>query len=146
VIAVDTNILVHAHRRDASLHGRARPLLQELAEAPTPWAICYHSLVEFHAVATRRGLWPKPSTPAEAWNQISAWRESPSLRILYDSEACLGLLQAAALGQQVTGGMIHDARIAVCCQVNGIAELWTVDRDFSRFPQLRCRNPLSRGG
>jgi hypothetical protein len=47
---------------------------------------------------------------------------------------------------QWRGSLIHDAGIAVCRQVNGIAELWTVDRDFSRFPRLRCRNPLSRGG
>jgi len=144
VIAVDTNILVHAHRRDASLHDRARPLLVQLAEAPTPWAICYHSLVEFHAVVTRRGLWGRPSTPAAAMDQIAAWRESPSLRILHDTEACLELLHDAAVSQSVTGALIHDARIAVCCQVNGIAELWTIDRDFSRFPGLRCRNPLSQ--
>jgi uncharacterized protein len=144
VIAVDTNILVHAHRRDASLHDRARPLLEQLAEAPAPWAICYHTLVEFHAVVTRRGLWSKPSTPAAAMDQIAAWRESPSLRILYDSEDCLDLLRDAAIAENVAGSLIHDARIAVCCQVNGIAELWTVDRDFSRFPKLRCRNPLSR--
>ncbi len=35
------------------------------------------------------------------------------------------------------------AQIAACCIVSGIDELWTVDRVFSRFPQLRCRNPLS---
>jgi hypothetical protein len=32
-------------------------------------------------------------------------------------------------------------QIAACCIVSGIDELWTVDRVFSRFPQLRCRNP-----
>ena len=35
-----------------------------------------------------------------------------------------------------------DARIAACCLVNGVSELWTVDRDFSRFPALRTRNTL----
>lgn len=143
MIAVDTNILVHAHRRDASLHDRALPLVKTLAEARAPWAICEHSLVEFYAVATRRGLWATPSTPAEAMSQIQAWRESPSLRILHDSDASLDALHDLAMASVVTGGMIHDARIAACCIVNGVDELWTVDRDFSRFPQLRYRNPLS---
>jgi toxin-antitoxin system PIN domain toxin len=145
VIAVDTNILVHAHRRDASLHGRAKPLLSRLAEGQTPWAICFHSLVEFHAVVTRRGLWPDPSPPTIAMDQIAAWRESPTLRILHDSDTCLDMLRDVSVAQNVTGGMIHDARIAVCCQVHGVAELWTFDRDFGRFPQIRCRNPLSGG-
>jgi hypothetical protein len=28
------------------------------------------------------------------------------------------------------------------CKVHGVTELWTADRDFSRFPGLRKRNPL----
>ena len=142
MIAVDTNILVHAHRRDASLHDRAQLLIRRLAEGPTPWAVCYHALVEFFAVATRRGLWGQPSSPRAAIDQIEAWRESPSLRVLHDTEHSLDLLQDLAVNAAITGAMIHDARIAVCCTVHGVDELWTVDRDFSRFPQLRCRNPL----
>lgn len=144
MIALDTNLLVHAHRRDASLHRRALVLVKELAEAPVPWAVCYHSLVEFHAVVTRRGLWNNPSTPEAAIDQVRAWRGSPSLRILHDSDESLDLLHQLAIEGAVTGGMIHDARIASCCLIHGINELWTVDRDFSRFPGLRCRNPLNR--
>lgn len=142
MIAVDTNILVHAHRRDASLHERAQSLVRQLAESATPWAVCYHTLVEFYAVVTRRGLWQRPSTPKLAINQIEAWRESPSLRILHDTDHSLGLLQALAAAASVTGGKIHDARITAWCETQGIHKLWTVDRDFSRFPQLRCRNLL----
>lgn len=144
MIALDTHVLVHAHRRDASLHERAHAVVRELAEAPAPWAICYHSVVEFYAIATRRGLWDCPSPPETAIDQITAWRESPSLRILHDTPDSLDALQEFAINGAVTGGMIHDARIAACCVVHGIDELWTVDRDFSRFPRLRCRNPLTR--
>ena len=28
------------------------------------------------------------------------------------------------------------------CRVHGLRELWTADRDFGRFPDLRVRNPL----
>ena len=113
-------------------NGRERPCRQ----GPPP-------TLAIAAVVTRRGLWGRPSTPVAAMDQIAAWRESPSFRILHDTEACLDILHDAAVSQSVTGALIHDARIAVCCQVNGIAELWTVDRDFSRFPGFRCRNPLS---
>ncbi len=27
------------------------------------------------------------------------------------------------------------------CLAHGVTELWTADRDFSRFPALRIRNP-----
>jgi predicted nucleic acid-binding protein len=42
----------------------------------------------------------------------------------------------------IVGGRIHDARIAALCLHHGVRELWTADRDFSMFPQLKTHNPL----
>jgi predicted nucleic acid-binding protein len=39
MIAVDTNILVYAHREDAPFHQAAFRRVAELAEAPAIWAI-----------------------------------------------------------------------------------------------------------
>jgi hypothetical protein len=39
VIAVDTNILVYAHREDASFHEAAYMRVQDLAEGRSAWAI-----------------------------------------------------------------------------------------------------------
>lgn len=41
---------------------------------------------------------------------------------------------------------IHDARIAALYLHHGVTELWSADRDFSFFPQLRVRNPLVAAG
>lgn len=38
--------------------------------------------------------------------------------------------------------MVHDARLAALCLPHGVRELWIADRDFSRCPALRLRNPL----
>ena len=142
MIAVDTNLLVHAHQREASLHSKAREAVRRLAESPVPWAISLHCFVEFYGVATHPKLWKYPSTPEQALDQISAWRESPSLRVLCDSPGVLDKLAELAVGGSVRGPLIHDARIASSCLVGGVTELWTVDRDYSRFPAIRTRNPL----
>ena len=142
MIAVDTNLLVHAHQREASLHSKAREAIRRLAESPVPWAISLHCFVEFYGVATHPKLWKNPSTPEQALDQISAWRESPSLRVLCDSHGVLDKLAELAVSGSVRGPLIHDARIASSCLVGGVAELWTVDRDYSRFPALKTRNPL----
>ena len=63
MMALDTNILVHAHRRDASLHDAARRKVKETAESLQPWAIGYHSLVEFYGIVTHPKIWNLPSTP-----------------------------------------------------------------------------------
>ena len=44
---------------------------------------------------------------------------------------------------RVAGPLVHDARVAAICSAHGVTELWSVDRDFSRFPTVRTRNPLS---
>lgn len=46
---------------------------------------------------------------------------------------------------KVSGPLVHDAAVAAICIAHGVRELWTVDRDFSRFPALRVRNPLRSG-
>ncbi len=51
-------------------------------------------------------------------------------------------MHAVILAGRVSGGQVHDARIAALCQLHGVRELWTADRDFSRFPRLQVRNPL----
>jgi predicted nucleic acid-binding protein len=43
----------------------------------------------------------------------------------------------------VVGVRIHDARIAALCLYHGVEELWSADRDFTRFPTLAVRNPLT---
>jgi len=144
VIALDTNLLVHAHRRDAAFHSKASQAIRTLAESPVPWAVCLHCFVEFYGIVTHPELWRSPSTPEQAIDQIDAWKESPSLRILCDSPGLLEKLAELSVGARIHGGMVHDARIAAACLVAGVRELWTVDRDFSRFPALKTRNPLAR--
>jgi hypothetical protein len=44
----------------------------------------------------------------------------------------------------VQGGAVHDARVAALCLRHGVRTLFTADRDFSRFPTLKVKNPLVR--
>lgn len=142
MIAVDTNILVHAHRREAAFHGRAKVVLLDLAEEAAPWAICFHNLIEFYGVVTHPRLWRVSSSPVEALDQVAAWRESPSLRILGDEASALDDLGTLLRRAHVQGAKVYDARIANCCLAHGVRLLFTADRDFSSFPALKTKNPL----
>ena len=51
-----------------------------------------------------------------------------------------GLLETG----RIAGPRVHDARIAALCVAHGVRELWTADRDFSRFPALKTANPLTQ--
>lgn len=145
MIAVDTNILVHAHRADSPWHDRAADTVARLAHAPAPWAIPWPCVHEFLAIVTHPRIFDPPTPLARACEQVDAWLESPSLMLLGEGASYWPTLRALALHGRVSGPMVHDARIAALCAHHGIAELWTADRDFSRFGDLAVRNPLAGG-
>jgi len=142
MIAVDTNILVYAHRRDTDWHQAAAACVEELAESARTWVIPWPCIHEFLAIVTHPRIYRPPSTLQEACGQVEAWSESPSLQILGEGVGHWPQLQKIIVSAQVTGPKIHDARVAAICQSHGVSELWTADRDFSRFGQLNVRNPL----
>lgn len=143
MIAVDTNVLVYAHRREAEWHKRAADRVRELAEGRSPWAIPWPCIHEFLAIATHPRIWDPPSPLEAAVAQVEAWLESPSVELLAEGEDHWPTLRELLIGGRVAGPRIHDARIAALCLAHGVRELWTADRDFSRFPSLVTSNPLT---
>jgi len=142
LIAVDTNLLVYAHREDAPSHRSAYACLEQLATGRTPWAIPWPCIHEFLGVVTHPHIY-KPATPLRnALDQVAAWIEAPNLVLLAESADHWTHLKDTIERSRIAGPQIHDARIAALCSANGIDELWTADRDFSRFPRLKAKNPL----
>jgi toxin-antitoxin system PIN domain toxin len=142
VIAVDTNILVYAHRADSEHFETASDCLERLAGGRAAWAIPWPCLHEFLAVVTHPRIYDPPTPVRRALEQVEIWIESPTLTLLAESEDHWRELRAIVAAAQITGPRIHDARIAALCTQHGVRELWSVDRDFSRFPGLRTVNPL----
>jgi uncharacterized protein len=142
VIAVDTNILLYAHRRDSPFHGAAAGHVREIAEGTRPWAIPWPCVHEFFSIATHPRIYDPPSTTGQACAQLDAWLESPSLVLIGEGSTHWATLRMLVGDGKVTGPLVHDARIAALCLAHGVTELWTIDRDFSRFPALKTRNPL----
>ncbi|MEQ1692737.1 MAG: TA system VapC family ribonuclease toxin [Gemmatimonas sp.] len=143
MIAVDTNVLVQAHRQDAPFHTAARATLGELAAGPSPWAIPWPCVHEFLAIVTHPRIFKTPTPLAAACDQIDAWLEVPTIRLLSeDRDAHWSSLKPLLTNARITGPRVHDARVAALCAAHGVSVLLSADRDFSRFPALDVRNPL----
>lgn len=142
MIAVDTNILVYAHRADSPFHEAAASCIASLAEGAGSWAIPWPCLSEFLAIVTHPRIYAPPTPIAKALDQVDAWFESPTLRLLAEAEDHWPTLRDMVGRAQVSGARIHDARIAALCKEHGVRELWSADRDFGRFPDINLVNPL----
>ena len=142
MIAVDSNLLVYAHREDSPSHDIAYARIAELAEGRAPWAIPWPCIHEFLAIVTHPRIYSPPTPLEKAIDQVEAWLESPTLVVLSESEDYWLLLRATLLSGRVSGPQVHDARIVTICQQHGVSELWSADRDFGRFSGPTVRNPL----
>lgn len=143
MIAVDTNVLVHAHRADSPWHDPGLKALESAARSP--WGVPWPCLHEFLSIVTHPRVFSPPTPLADAYETVSSWVAAPTLRLLGETTDYWEHLSALLESSQVVGPRIHDARIAALCLAHGVTELWTADRDFSRFPALKTRNPLMVG-
>ena len=79
----------------------------------------------------------------QATDQVDAWMASPTLVLLSEPHDHWPTLRRQVEMGQVQGPLVHDARgRGDSASAHGVHELLTADRDFSRFPSLRSRNPL----
>ena len=144
MIAVDTNVLVYAHRREPAEHAMAADLLRSLAEGPDRWAIPWPCVYEFFSVVTHPRIWKRSaSTPDQAWAQLAAWWSSPTIQLIGETEDFPVILSKFARRRRVRGPIVHDARVAAICVANGVEKLVSRDRDFSLFSELRVENPFA---
>jgi toxin-antitoxin system PIN domain toxin len=142
VIAVDTNLLVYAHRRDSAWHDRASGALRQLAEGKDAWAIPWPCIHEFLAIVTHPRIYNPPTPLSDALNQVDAWLESPNLHMLAEIRGYWQVSRGVLENARVSAALVHDARVAALCIQHGVDLLWTADRDFSRFAGLNVSNPL----
>ena len=142
MIAVDSNILIYAHREDSPWHDRASTGVTTLAEGKAPWAIPWPCIHEFFAIVTHPRIYAPPTPAALAIDQIEAWMESPGLVLLAEAGSYWDQLKPVLQRSRAVGPQVHDARIAALCIQHDVDELWSADRDFTRFPGLSVRNPL----
>lgn len=142
MIAVDTNILVYAYVSSMPLHVAARAAMDRLTARAQAWAIPWPCVHEFIAVVTNRKWHADAPSTQQVIAHIDTWQDAPGMRFIGIGPDHWSHLRRVLEFSGAHAGQVHDARIAAVCEEAGVTELWTADRDFSRFPGLRVHNPL----
>ena len=142
MIALDTNILVYARRGESVHHAKARDLLVRLSEGTEPWALPWPCIYEYLRIVTHPRVFNPPTQLDVAIEDLESLFESPSLALLGEGPAHAAHLRRFVLNGEARGNLAHDAHIAALVHEHGVREFLTTDRDFSRFPDIRVRNPF----
>ena len=133
MIAVDTNVLVYAHRAETPLHALALERLRELVEGGAPWAVPVFCIGEFVRVVTHARVFSPPTALDTALDFIDQVLGSPSARILLPGPTFAVLFAEACRSGSVQGNVAFDAQVVAVCREHSVAQILTEDRDFARF-------------
>jgi len=137
VIALDTNILIHADREEMPLHQRALAVVHELAEGREAWALPIFCVGEFLRVVSHDRVFDPPTPVLEAMATLESLLASPSARLLVPGQQYLPLLrEMLETSSSARGNLVFDAQIAALCLEHGATTLLSEDRDFARFPGI----------
>jgi len=142
MIAIDTNLLVYAHRSGFSRHSAAIQALEKAFRNPLGWGIPLTCTTEFWSIVTHAKMGDRPSNPDEARSFLDNILEDGGGLVLYPGTGLYSRLGRWAERLRVQGPRIFDLVIALTATANGASELWTHDASFQEIPGLRVVDPL----
>jgi hypothetical protein len=142
MIAVDTNLLVYAHRAGVREHRAARRALETAAADARGWGVGVASLAEFWAIVTHASAAGRPSTADEASRFLQNLTDDGNMAIWNPGPGFARRLLQLATDLAVTGARVFDLQIGLTAFDNGAHEIWTHDGHFVRIPGLRVHDPL----
>lgn len=143
MLVVDTNIFLHAVRKESSNHQKALSLLKGWQTGLTPWHATWSIFYEFLRVSTHRAVFRRPLSSQQAWDFLKALLDSPNFSILEHTNNHFLVTQGLIkIFPHLSGNLWHDAHIIALMKEHGIIEIVTADTDFHRFSEMKVTNPF----
>ncbi|MEJ2086676.1 MAG: PIN domain-containing protein, partial [Acidobacteriota bacterium] len=140
-IALDSNLLIYAHRSDTSEHEPARKAIERAANSGRGWGTPLPCLSEFGAIVTHPRAEGGPSRPEQACSFIDALVVA-GCRIWSPGEGFWTRLAELAVERDIGGPRIFDLQIGLIAADQGVREIWTHDRNFVAPSRIQTHDPL----
>jgi predicted nucleic acid-binding protein len=138
MIALDSNLLIYAHRGVMPEHTASRRAIEQAVAAPQGWGIPLPCLAEFWNVVTHPRVTGHRSTTAAAQQFIVNLIEGGGGNLWQPGPDFGRRLVQLAVEMNITNGRVFDLQIALIAFENGATELWSHDRNFVGAPAYEC--------
>ena len=138
----DVNVLIYAHREDASLeHAAYADWLSRLATGRSAFGISEAVLSGFVRIVTNRRAFKEPTPLGAALQFCQNLLDCPQACVLRPGERNWMILRSLCQANQLTGKLVADAWHAALA-IEYDCEWISTDTDFSLFKGLRWTHPL----
>ena len=141
MVLIDVNILVYAHRPDATNHLAYRRWIEELVNSDQAYGMSETVLAAVVRIVTHPKIYHFPTPLEEALSYASDLRRRPNCVIVAPGPRHWETFERLCRAVGAKGNLVPDAYLAALAIESG-SEWITADRDYSRFPGLRWRHPL----
>ena len=141
MILVDANILLYAEDQQSPHHEKAVEWWDAQLSRASPVCLCWTVLGAFVRIATNPRIGAAAVPMDRARQVVETWLTLPVVRILTPPSDHFAKVMALVTQAMGSGPLISDAVLASYA-IENRAVLHTNDADFSRFPNLKWRNPL----
>lgn len=138
----DVNVLVYAHRTDASPeHPAYADWLTRLATGRRPFAVSVLTVAGLVLVVTSPRIFRRPSTLDEVFAFLGQLVTRPNARVVGPGPAHVEIFEQLCRQAGAVGKLSADAQHAAVAVEHGCTFV-TTDSDFDRFPGFRWEHPL----
>jgi toxin-antitoxin system PIN domain toxin len=141
MILIDGNLLIHAVNQHAPVHSKAKAWVESAMSGTETICLPWTVILAFLRVSTHPGVFQVPMRVERAFEVMDGWLAQPAVAIIEPTAKHGQILRNLLLPLGTGGNLTSDAHLAAIAIEHG-AVLCSMDGDFSRFPGLRCRNPL----
>lgn len=142
MILVDANILLYAEDSLSPRHKSARVWWDARLSGPDRVCLCWEVLNAFVRISTNRRVFSRPLDLKDALARVQSWIDQPNTEIICPTEAHWDTYRGLLKKGQAVANLVTDAHLAALAVTHGCT-LFSTDADFSRFPGLKWKNPLS---
>ena len=139
---IDANLLLFSYDPNAALHGKARSWLEQTLSSGERVGIPMLVVSAFIRIGTDRRLPRTALRMKDALEAVQSWLELDNVELVHTSDRTWQRSAELLESSGLTGSMVTDVQLAALALEHG-ATLYSHDRDFARFKQVRWIDPLT---
>ncbi|MBS1179571.1 MAG: Conserved rane protein [Proteobacteria bacterium] len=140
---IDVNLLLYASDQSSPQHARAAGFLQSCAAEGQVFCLAWLTLMSYLRMATHPRIFAQPLSHADASRNVEALMALPHCRVIGEQDGFWNTYRDITGDVPTRGNLVPDAHLAAVLRQNGIAMLYTHDRDFRKFAFLEVRDPFA---
>lgn len=142
-LTLDINILVARTNVESAHFVRATNLIEDLSTGAEFVYLFWPVIVGYLRVVTRPGLLKRPLTLSDGLDNVQALLARPHVRMGAESRTFWQQLRSVAEPIPARGKLIHDAHLVALMHEHGVSTIYTNDRDFRKFDDIRVVDPFA---